>query len=97
MKPNLSFTITAIEPQGAELHVGVLWTAVTDSGERISLLVDTLVLGAEATKDEVEKAVGERAKSFVQPHYLDPKPAQKPEHVALVGVERLVSELEVKS
>lgn len=97
MKPDLSFTITAIEPRGAELHVGVLWTALTEAGERISLLVDTLVLGAEATKDEIEKAVGERAKAFVQPHYLDAKPAQKPEHLALVGVERLVSELEVKS
>ena len=35
MKPDLSFTITAIEPRGAELHVSVLWTAVTDAGERI--------------------------------------------------------------
>lgn len=96
MQPDLSFTITAIEPQGAELHVGVLWTAVTDASERISLLLDTLVLGAEATRDDIEKAVGERAKSFVQPHYLDPKPAQKPEHLALVGLERLVSELEAK-
>lgn len=97
MKPDLSFTITAIEPQGAELNVGVLWTATTKDGERISLLVDTLVLGAEATKDDIEKAVRQRATSFVQPHYLDEKPAQKPEHLALVGVERLVSELEVKS
>lgn len=96
MKPNLSFTITAIEPRGAELHVGVLWTANTKAGERISLLFDTLVLGAEATKDDIEKAVRQRATSFVQPHYLDPKPAQKPEHLALVGVERLVSELEEK-
>lgn len=96
MKPDLSFTITAIEPRGAELHIGVLWTALTDGGDRISLLVDTLVLGVEATKEEIEKAVGERAKSFVQPQYLDPKPAQQPEHLALVGVERLVSELEVK-
>lgn len=96
MKPDLAFTITAIESAGADLHVGVLWTALTADGERIPLLVDTLVLPADADDKAIEKAVRDRAKGYVQPHYLDPKPAQKPEHLALVGKERLVSELEVQ-
>ena len=54
MKPDLSFTITAIEPRGAELHVGVLWTALTEAGECISLVVDTLVLTAMMFKGPLE-------------------------------------------
>jgi len=96
MKPDLAFTITAIEPAGADLHVGVLWTALASGGERIPLLVDTLVLPQDADDRAIERAIRDRAKSYVQPHYLDPKPAQKPEHLALVGKERLVSELEVR-
>jgi len=94
MKPDLAFTITAIEPAGSDLHVGVLWAAVTTDGERIPLLVDTLVLPTDVDAKAIEKAVRDRAKSYVQPLYLEPKPAQKLEHLALVGKERLVTELE---
>ena len=94
MKPHLAFTITAIEPAGSDLHVGVLWAALTADGERIPLLVDTLVLPTDADAKAIEKAVRDRARSYVQPHYLEPRPAQKPEHLALVGKERLLTELE---
>ena len=97
MKPDLAFTITAIDAAGADLNVGVLWAAVTTYGERIPLLVDTLVLPADVDAKGIEQAVRERAKNYVQPHYLDPKPAQKSEHLALVGKERLVTELEVQA
>ena len=55
------------------------------------------MLTADADAKRIEQAVRERAKSYVQPHYLDPKPAQKSEHFALVGKERLVTELEVQA
>ncbi|MGE5597140.1 MAG: hypothetical protein ACM3S1_14045 [Hyphomicrobiales bacterium] len=92
----LTFTITRIEPEGDSLHVSVEWAVAGADGDRIVLLVDTLALPLDAGRTEIEAAVAQRAKSYVRPRYLDPRPAPKGEHLALVGRERLVSELEVR-
>jgi hypothetical protein len=92
----LRFTITRIQPEGDSLHVTVEWAVPNADGERIVLLVDTLALPLDAGRAEIEAAVAQRARSYVRPRYLDPRPAPKAEHLALVDAERLVSELEVR-
>jgi hypothetical protein len=93
--PELTFTITKIEPEAGDLHVTVEWAASEVGGEATPLLVDTLALPLDATKGDIERAVRERARSYERPRYFDAKPAPKQEHLALLGVTRLVSELEV--
>jgi hypothetical protein len=92
----LTFTITRIEPEADSLHVTVEWAVSNAEGERIVLLVDTLALPLDAGTSEIEAAVAARAKAYVRPRYLEPRPAPKAEHLALLGAERLVSEVETK-
>ena len=94
--PELSFTITKIEPEADDIHVTVEWASREPSGERTTLLVDTLAVPLTATRAEIEAAVRQRARSYVRPRFLDAKPDLPPEQLALVGRERLVSELEVQ-
>jgi len=96
MPRELSFTITKIEPEAGDLHLVVEWATRDPGGERTTLLVDTLPLPLDAGKAEIEAAVRQRARSYVRPRFLDAKPDLPPEQLALVGKERLVSELEVR-
>jgi hypothetical protein len=96
MPAELSFTITRIEPEAGDLHVTVEWAAREPGGERTTLLVDTLAIPLPATRAEIEAAVRQRARSYVRPRFLDARPDLPPEQLALVGKERLVSELEVQ-
>ncbi len=95
MPAELSFTITKIEPDAGDLHLVVEWATRDPGGERTTLLVDTLAVPLTATRAEIEAAVRQRARSYVRPRFIDAKPDLPPEHLALVGRERLVSELEV--
>jgi hypothetical protein len=97
MPAELSFTIMKIEPDAGDLHVTVEWASRDPGGERTALLVDALVVSADATRAEIEAAIRQRARSYVRPRYFEAKPAPRPEHLALVGAERLVSELEGKA
>lgn len=72
------------------------WAITGADGERIVLLVDTLALPLDAGKPEIEAAIAARAKAYVRPRYMEPRPAPKAEHLALLGAERLVSEVETK-
>lgn len=96
MPAELSFTITRIEPEAGDLHVTVEWASREPGGERTTLLVDTLAIPLPATRAEIEAAVRQRARSYVRPRFLDARPDLPPEQLALVGKERLVSELEVQ-
>jgi hypothetical protein len=92
----LTFTITRIEPEADSLHVTVEWAVSNTEDGRIVLLVETLALPLDAGKPEIEAAIAARAKAYVRPRYLEPRPAPKAEHLALLGAERLVSEVETK-
>ncbi|MGE5595193.1 MAG: hypothetical protein ACM3S1_04050 [Hyphomicrobiales bacterium] len=92
----LTFTITRIAPEADSLHVTVEWAVADAEDRRIVLLVDTLALPLDAGKSEIEAAIAARAKAYVRPRYLEPRPAPRAEHLALLGAERLVSEVETK-
>lgn len=96
---NLTYTVKRSQIVGDDLHLDVEWALVPgpgEEGERQVVLLDAILAPAGAAKEQLELLLSERAREYVAPRYLAPKPepaAKAPRGLrGLVGAEREVSE-----